>query len=308
MSQIPQALAAAPIPWARFAEEVLALYRATRAPKTAKKMAQVLREFAAHAGPTGTADLTPEAVAGFSVALERGRHPNTVAGLLSYLRRACSYAASRGGGPSPFSAWDGFVRWVPGQGARPIAPAKIGRVLAHLGARANASEVDGRLHAWAATLAYTGVRRDEALFLRAEDVDLMAGMIRVRRRLKRPTARRSVPIPVPLAEILAAWMPRREGPNAFPNSRGKPWSGGAPGYRPIDRMRAAGEACGVKGFTPSALRHSFATACATCWNVPPATLQKLMGHTDLRTTMKYYVHLEEAHLIAAARGIAFPAA
>ena len=117
-----------------------------------------------------------------------------------------------------------------------------------------------------------------------------------------------MPITAGLAAVLATWLPRRPAGQVFPNGRGKPWSGGAPGYRPIDQLRAAGARVGVAGFTPGSLRHSFGTAAATTWHVAPATLQCWMGHTTLRTTLKYYVHLEMAHLIEAARLISFPAA
>jgi integrase len=298
-----------PIAWPEFRDELLALYTASRAPKTAQRMRQVLALVEREIAPRTTADLTPGAVAAFSTALEAsGRAPNTRAALLSYLRRACSYAALRASSPSPFSLWPGLVKWVPPRSPRVHTAETIATVLDRLAARSIESIVDGRLHAWASVLAHTGLRRDEGLFLRVEDVDLKTGTLHVRRRLKRPTARRTVAIPPPLRPTLAAWLDRREGEWVFPNRNGKPWHGGAVGYRPSDRLIQAGEAAGVKGFSPSSLRHSFASLCATSWGVAPATLQRMMGHTDIRTTMRYYVHLDMEVLIRAARTIGFPPA
>lgn len=293
------------MPFPEFRDELLAMYRASRAPKTAQKMAQVLKMAGALPGVATTADLTPTAVAAFATIAAEGRHPNTAATLISFLRRACSYAEGRGAlAMNPFTLWPGWVRFIPGRGPSVHSPTTIGRVLADMRSLSGSAE-GGRLHAWACLLAHTGLRRDEALYLRDEDLDRDAGTLEVRRRLKRPTTRRRLPITPALEEVLADWLPRRPIGWLFPNSRGNPWSGGSPGYRPIDRLRQAGARSGVPGLTPGSLRHSFATAAATEWAVPPATLQKWMGHTDLRTTLRYYVHLEDRHLREASARIRF---
>ncbi len=46
---------------------------------------------------------------------------------------------------------------------------------------------------------------------------------------------------------------------------------------------------GLKHFTPHTLRRTFATTLAIREKIDPKTLQTLMGHSDLRTLMKYYV-------------------
>ena len=40
------------------------------------------------------------------------------------------------------------------------------------------------------------------------------------------------------------------------------------------------------------LRHTFATRCVEA-KIAPAVLKKLMGHTDISTTMKYYVNVDD---------------
>jgi integrase len=303
-----------PPDWDAFSRELLLLYTASRQPKTTQRMRQVLA--LARACAASPAELTPSAVAAFILAARMGpgSHDNTVATKVSYLRRACSYAVAMGYlASSPFGAWKGFVRWRPSGPATVHSPGAIGKVLGSLLARSADSPEAGRLHAWAWLLAHTGLRRDEALFLRVEDLDLAGATVTVRRRLKRPTTARTIPLPPGLPAVLAGWLPRRPDPAGtcpwvFPNRRGNPWSGGACGYRPIDKLRAAGERAGVKDFTPKSLRHSFATIAATLWMIPPATLQRWMGHTDIRTTMKYYVHLDISTLIAASLSVAFPAA
>lgn len=50
--------------------------------------------------------------------------------------------------------------------------------------------------------------------------------------------------------------------------------------------------------TPHDLRRTFGTRCAEA-GMYPAVLQKIMGHTSIDMTMRYYVHLEQASLITA---------
>jgi integrase len=292
--------------------ELQTLYRATRAPKTAGRMQSTLG-LAADLGKIRTlSQLTPVAVGRFSEELANsGRAPNTVATILSYLRSACSFAHRQGRiEANPFDAFSGFVRYVPTHGPAIHSAGSIGQVLRNLEAAARKDDRAARLYAWAAVLSYTGVRRDEALFLHPSDLDMERRLIIVRssreRRLKRPTAQRVLPMPDELAAILAEWLPRRTCRGwVFPNRNGTPWTHGTAGYRPIDQLRRAGIEAGVEEFTPRSLRASYATLCATAWGIPPAILQKLMGHTDLRTTMKFYVHLEIEHLATAIQSVSF---
>jgi integrase len=49
---------------------------------------------------------------------------------------------------------------------------------------------------------------------------------------------------------------------------------------------------GVQGVDWKLLRHCFATA-AVARGVDPVTLESIMGHRDIRTTYKYYAHVDE---------------
>ena len=101
----------------------------------------------------------------------------------------------------------------------------------------------------AATAAYTGLRANEAICLKVEDVDLPGRMLavvsRAGNRLKTVDSAQPVPIPEALAPILESWMARRmdepEGGFAppppcdwlFPNvTRTNAWKDGPSGYRP----------------------------------------------------------------------------
>lgn len=53
------------------------------------------------------------------------------------------------------------------------------------------------------------------------------------------------------------------------------------------------------------LRHYFASYCASR-NIPPAKLQKWMGHEAFRTTYKYYIHLSEEEMEDVSESIDIP--
>ena len=57
---------------------------------------------------------------------------------------------------------------------------------------------------------------------------------------------------------------------------------------------------GIKHFCMHALRHTYATR-AIEYGMPPKTLQKLLGHASIKTTMDRYVHVSEDFMLSAVR-------
>lgn len=55
---------------------------------------------------------------------------------------------------------------------------------------------------------------------------------------------------------------------------------------------------GIKRFCMHALRHTYATR-AIEYGIPPKTLQKLLGHASIKTTMDRYVHVTEDFMLNA---------
>lgn len=246
----------APIPWAKFRDEVLQLYAPPMAAKaTLAKMKQVMREVEA-CGVETTADLTATIVAAFIAARPPGQSVHTTHSLLASLRTICTYAElSRYVQVNPFrlrklSRW---VRLIPLQGKRHFSREEIRRVL-DLMAK-DAEERRGwkqwrarRLQATTALVTYTGIRKMEALRMQVCDVDLPKRVIWIRPHDGRPlkTAASEAPVPVPnaLVPILTSWLEHRldcpvdfdlpkECPWLIPTvNRKSPWEGGQPGARP----------------------------------------------------------------------------
>jgi integrase len=156
-----------------------------------------------------------------------------------------------------------------------------------------------------ALLLYTGLRWGEAAGLRWGDVRLAERRIAVTdhlRRLKNVASNRDVPIPEPLAQLLAAHRTRYPGGPADPV-----FPAPFDDYRRARRLfqSAALEAqlhdggrnpSGVPrpNVTMHDLRHTFGVHCAQA-GVPIARLQKLLGHASPHMTLRYMKHAPESY-------------
>lgn len=126
-----------------------------------------------------------------------------------------------------------------------------------------------------------------------EDVHLAERRISIHegnRHVKTPSSVRDVPIPEPLAEILAEHFVRcPAGPAdpVFPGSLGD--------YRALRRTwRRICRAAGVHRATLHDCRHTFGVHCAEA-GVPIARLQKLLGHATPAMALRYMKHAPEAY-------------
>jgi integrase len=280
---------------AKFRREVLDLYTPPmRSRRTYAKMRRTLAILASIRAVKSTADFTASTVAKFCRKLEP-LNRNTVRGYLQYLRAAFSYAESVGYvKSSPFR----FRRvWV--RGKRPAAKrfherAAISKVLRHL--EANNKDFEGQLlYTLAALVVHTGIRRDEALLAQRRDLDLKTRIFEIWDRDPLKTERSATPVPFPasLVPILKSWL-KRIGRSRwlFPNRRRTgPWTGGAYGDRPPEKIRDAAKKVGVKGFTLLSLRHSLATHLEDegCSDLQ---IQRILRHSN-RHTQTHYRHAQK---------------
>jgi integrase len=317
-----------PIPFDQFRPEFLGLYEPPlRAKGTRRGMRHMLDVVAALLGPGATtADFNPSFVARLIATRPPTLSPHSVRSLLVKVKVMCSYAHQQGYiRANPFGFRKSWVRV--GEPARkkhhPLTD--IRRVLDLLASEVAASTGwprwrARRLQALACVVAYTGMRKNEALNLRVEDVDLDGRMLLIverSERLKTIGSAQPVPIPEALATMLAGWLARRmdepEGgfptppdcPYLFPNvSRSNAWKDGSPGTRPLDQLKQAGERAGVEGFTFLSLRHSFATHGEGAWGLSPAQIQRCLRHTSIKTQW-HYRHADLDNMRATTGGIDF---
>jgi len=320
------------IPFDQFRAELLRLYGPPhRAPATRSKLKHVLDLVAALEVKT-TADLTPALVARFIEARPPGQSPRTLQSLLVVLRGVCNQATVNGYlRLSPFAS-KSVARWLgrigPPTERKHYSRDEIRRVLTLMAADVESTAGwsqwrSRRLQALTATVAYTGLRRTEALFLHAADINLEARFIALtdrgragEKRLKTEGSEQPVPIPDAPAPILADWLSHRldapvdfpvplDCPWLFPTlNRRSNWTGGPPGTKPLDRLRDVAKRAGVEGMNFLSLRHSWATH-AEFHGYGPALIQRVLRHTTEQTAAKWYRHADLPNLVERCAGFDF---
>jgi site-specific recombinase XerD len=132
-------------------------------------------------------------------------------------------------------------------------------------------------------LAHTGLRASECVYLQVGDLDLTGRRLVIRQAKGRKERA------VYLSETAALALARYLGDTPRP-ANAPLWV--RPNGRPIKyewllaRMTALGQAAGVAEVTPHRLRHSLATRLLNA-GMDITRIQKLLGHTQLRTTQVY---------------------
>lgn len=141
---------------------------------------------------------------------------------------------------------------------------------------------------------HTGLRRGELIALRWDDVDLVAGRMIVRRAATRghvdtPKSGRKREIPLNRTALTALKEQRHlRGPFVFPREDGS-MRGDDDFFPPL---RRATRRAGLREIGWHVLRHTFASHL-TMRGGKPREVQELLGHSDIKVTMRY-AHLSPA--------------
>ncbi|MCH8346280.1 MAG: tyrosine-type recombinase/integrase [Chloroflexi bacterium] len=242
------------------------LGRRDLAPTTRSQYRQVLGAYEAFLGP---ADPSPEAAGDFLASLRAqgrahatiGRYAIVLGGFHRFVGEPMTYRHRRKKTLPPYHRAE-----------------DVERILeqARHGFRKQPERARYRNHVLIATLAYTGIRRSEAIKLRVGDVDLKQGLMLVRD--GKGGKDRAIPLHDALTPLLAGLcegQPRRA--RVF---RGI-------SERRVNRMVSkVADACGVSSWHPHAFRHAFATRLVERGATLPE-VQDLLGHADLETTARY---------------------
>ena len=131
-----------------------------------------------------------------------------------------------------------------------------------------------------------GLRANEAISLRPEQVDGKQGVIRV---IVKRNKERLLPLPAALlAAMRRAWTTHGNRQWVFATRQ----QGNHQSYQSLRfAFHAACAQVGLSGFVPHCLRHSFATRLLER-GVDIRVVQMLLGHASIRTT-EIYTHLTE---------------
>lgn len=160
---------------------------------------------------------------------------------------------------------------------RPVLPAQaVEKFLAEID-RSRNPNVSGAVR----LMLGLGLRENEALGARWEHLDL-------RRRTYQPGKTKAGKAPIlPVPDWLADYLKKVKGKQAegwmFPAEDGEPHRVGCFTSKPI---RRAGEKVGLVGLTPHRIRATFATLHVEAGTALPK-IQKMLGHSDITTTMRY---------------------
>jgi integrase len=147
------------------------------------------------------------------------------------------------------------------------------------------------LHAIVTVALNTGMRRGEILRLRWEDVDFKRGRIQVVSREDGHTKNyesRTLPMNRVVKDALKRHPRRLDSPYVFCNANGEP-------FRDVDSSFATAlSRSGLPHFRFHDMRHTFAS-WLVMGGVDVRTVQELLGHKDIRMTMRY-AHLAPDHM------------
>lgn len=147
-------------------------------------------------------------------------------------------------------------------------------------------------------LAYTGMRKGEALALKWGDIDFKNNIIHIRHsaklnktakigKTKTDSSVRDIPLPQTLKNILE---PMKKGPDfLIIGDKLKPMSN-----RTYEKwmMRIREEIPEMQGYSAHHFRHTFLTMLSTSGK-PITTIQNQAGHASSTTTIKVYVHKDQ---------------
>jgi site-specific recombinase XerD len=145
------------------------------------------------------------------------------------------------------------------------------------------------------TFLHTGFRRDELVHLTWADIDLKNQALSVQAKdgwHPKDYEARHIPLTPRLKEVLEQ-LPRKEGGFVFPNGSGAPMSGVVLGRS----FRVLLRSCAVKHASIHTLRHTFASHLVMS-GADLYTVQKLLGHSSIKTT-EIYAHLAPDYLRSA---------
>lgn len=145
----------------------------------------------------------------------------------------------------------------------------------------------------ALVLFYTGMRINELLTLRRDDVHLDDGYL-IGGEKSAAGRQRTIPILEPIKMILAGWMLDSIGHELLlPPSRGgkkRSDSGVEKSFKKLMRR------CGIENVVPHTMRHTAATRLAR-GKAEPTAVQAIIGHADYETTANYYITQDDAEYL-----------
>lgn len=189
-------------------------------------------------------------------------------------------------------------------GIKPVRPDSVKKkraLTAHEKRLVLSADLNPWEEAFVKTLFFAGVRRNEALALEKEDIDLKRGIVRICKTIvnstgeiqntpKTEAGNRYVHIPAPLSEVYQRYLPSLKTDCLFPARNGCTIKAGTfhKRWRNICLKIFKDEPV-PEDFTPHLFRHNYASDLYRA-GMDVKAAQYLLGHTDIKTTLDVYTH------------------
>lgn len=149
----------------------------------------------------------------------------------------------------------------------------------------------------ALTLIYTGMRLNELLTARRENVHADEGYL-IGGEKTEAGRDRVIPLHPDILPYILQWLDGNDTPYLIPSKYGLP--------RDHNNVRKSFNSLmrklGIEGVTPHTCRHTAATKFAAA-GLPPEITKQILGHADITTTLNIYTHPDVQNLIENARRV-----
>ena len=149
----------------------------------------------------------------------------------------------------------------------------------------------------ALTLIYTGMRLNELLTARRENVHADEGYL-IGGEKTEAGRDRAIPLHPDIMPYILQWLDGNDTPYLIPSKYGLP--------RDHNNVRKSFNSLmrklGIEGVTPHTCRHTAATKFAAA-GLPPEVTKQILGHADITTTLNIYTHPDIQNLIENARRV-----
>jgi integrase len=276
--------------WERFRELFEDEYVASRRPNTRRNFAVVLDHFERLCPVIRVSAISERTVSAFAAGLRKlpgrtgpGMMPSSIRVMLQFLHTVLRWAADQ----KMIPAVPRFPEIkVPRKKPQGVAAESFERLFAK-------AQGDAQMQAYLLCGWLSGLRRSEALTLEREPtihapyVDLARNRIILPAEVVKAVEDQWLPLDATLREALLALPTRGRRYFHFVNRSGQEIGAQSVSQRIIRLAKAAG----VK-LTMRTLRRGF--GCFHAGRVPAQVLQKLMRHANIKTTLEFYVNVDEA--------------
>lgn len=271
---------------AQLAAQASTYAESNKSPATRDREQQALKALIRILGDLPTSELTPARIEEYKAYRLNEKSPYTVNIEIRILNTVLNQAASLGyldlEGRKAFKQ----VRLPEREPLAWLTKAQIAELL---------STDDLEFRRFLQFLLYTGCRRNEALGITWDDVDLAKGQLIVRGAIGKMGKRRTIPISIALAHVLGDW-PRPQVGRLFPHYR--------PNQISMKFRRWAGQIGLPKGLSIHSLRATFGSQLIAA-GVNIYTVSQLLGHSSVKVTEKHYLALDPEHVQDAVNRLSF---